>query len=250
MSLRKPMPIVSFRFAVLGVTAGALIAFTIGTSDARAFPTYSGWPQGECRDCHGDFRASIYHPPSRDEEWTDAFSAGALHGNHWDMVGFDCEACHMGPGRSVVSMSESDSVDFPLSCIGCHGRAEHDAGGLVTAAGLRRRHWNGGVPCTPCHADSEPAAGFAPAGEDVLPPNYDALGIDSCNFPPESSEDFAGSTLGLDNDGDGFYDDDDMDCVAPSLPPGGLKAACGLGIELTLILPALLWLRRRRSSQA
>ena len=45
-------------------------------------------------------------------------------------------------------------------------------------------------------------------------------------------------------------DDDDMDCVAPTLPPGGIKAPCGLGIELTLVLPPLLWLRRRRSGPA
>jgi hypothetical protein len=234
---------------ILIVTAGAVLALAIGTPDARAFPTYSGWPQGECLDCHGDFRASIYHPPSRDQEWTDQFGAGALHGNHWDMVSFDCDACHLGPDRSVVSMSESDSAAFPMSCIGCHGRAEHDAGGLVTAAGLRRHHWNAGVPCTPCHQDSEPAAGFTPVGEDVFPPSYDALGIDPCNFAPELLEDFAGSALGLDNDGDGFYDEDDLDCVAPR-PPVGRGAGCGLGIELALLLPPLGWLRRRRRSTA
>ncbi len=117
----------------------------------------------------------------------------------------------------------------------------------MTAAGLRRHHWNAGVPCTPCHADSEPAAGFGPAGEDEFPPNYDALGIDPCNFAPELSEDFAGSALGLDNDGDGFYDEDDLDCVAPP-PPIVFSTNCGVGIELTLLMPLLLWLRRSRRS--
>jgi hypothetical protein len=162
------------------------------------------------------------------------------------MVGFDCDACHLRRDRSIVSMSESKSDEFPLSCMGCHGRVELDAGGFVTAAGLRRHHWNAGVPCTPCHQDSEPAAGFAPVGEDEFPPSYDALGIDPCNFAPESSEDFAGSALGLDNDGDGFYDDDDLDCVALQSPTRALsQPSCGLGIEL-LLLPPLGWLRRLR----
>ena len=150
----------------------------------------------------------------------------------------------MPPSRAVVSMSESESAAFPMSCIGCHGRAEHDAGELVTAAGLRRHHWNAGVPCTPCHADSEPGAGFAPVGEQVLPPNYDAPAINPCNFAPDL-EDFAGSTLGLDNDGDGYYDGDDLDCDAPQP-----RRPCGLGIELALLLPPLGWLWGRRRCAA
>jgi hypothetical protein len=295
---RKRSSFVSFRIALLVSAAGAVIALAIGTPEARAFPTYSGWWGGECRTCHGDFEAPVYLPPSRDQEWTDLFGVGALHGNHWRMVGFDCGACHPsgnsgrhhlrydqpippgsvvpfpdtdgdgfpdasysclschgdeftvfrdclachnvgGPSVSngaVVSMSESESAAFPMSCIGCHGRAEHDAGGLVTAAGLRRHHWNAGVPCTPCHVDSDPGSGFAPVSEAVLPPNYAALGIDPLNRPPDFSEDFAGSPLGLDNDGDGIYDEAD--------PSSNLR--CGLGSELAVLLPPLAWLRRYR----
>jgi hypothetical protein len=239
----KRPSVVSFRIALLVSAAGALIALVIGAPEARAFPTYSGWWLGECRTCHGDFGADNYQPPSRDQQWT----GENLHDVHRFQMVFDCLACHMAfpiPTRAVVSMSDSGSAAFPMSCIGCHGRAEHDAGGLVTAAGLRRKHWNGGVPCTPCHADSEPAFGFTPVGEQVFPPNYDALDIDPCN-PPSDPEDFAGSTLGLDNDGDGYYDGDDLDCVAPQPP-----SRCGLGIELALLLPPLGWLGRRRRRAA
>jgi hypothetical protein len=234
---RKRPSVVSFRVVVLAGAAGAAIALAIGTPDARAFPTYSGWYGGECRTCHGDFTASIYQPPSGDQEWTDLFGAGALHGNHWTklfVLGSFCEVCHLGPpGQAVVRMSESGDPDYPLSCIGCHGRAEHDAGGVETGAGLRRHHWNGGVPCTPCHADSEPAFGFTPVGEQVFPPNYLALGM----VPSIAAlENFAGSPLGLDNDGDYLYDEADPDSLR----------RCGLGIELALLLPPLVWLRRFR----
>ena len=171
MPFRKRAPLISCRVAILVGALGAVIALAIGAPDARAFPTYSGWWLGECSTCHGDFRASTYYPPSRDQTWTNKYSQGALHGNHWDMTGFNCGACHLDGSNptSTVSMTQSGDSNFPMSCNGCHARAEPDAGGMVTGSGLRRHHWNAGVPCTPCHADSEPSQSFEPAGEHVGP---------------------------------------------------------------------------------
>jgi hypothetical protein len=88
MLLRKRIPVVSSRIAILAGAAGVLIAVAIGTPDARAFPTYSGWFLGECLDCHGDFRASIYHPPSRDRytETTGAWSVSIATPAIWALI--------------------------------------------------------------------------------------------------------------------------------------------------------------------
>jgi hypothetical protein len=81
-------------------------------------------------------------------------------------------------------------------------------------------------------------------GEHVFPPNYFSLDIKPCNRPAppprDFFENFAGSALGLDNDGDDFYDEADPDCSAIHYN------RCGLGVELVLVLPPLLRLRRTR----
>ena len=137
----------------------------------------------------------------------------------------------------------------PISCAGCHGRAEDGTGNGSEgySAGLRQHHWNAGVEgCLDCHSDSDPAS-FDPVGEDVLPPYYLASAADQPLIPtdpcnPQADgypEDYAATTLGLDNDGDDLYDEADLiDCPEP-----GETLMLGVGIGFLLL--AGRWRTRR-----
>ncbi len=197
---------------------------------ALAFSQYSiDRNSGNCADCHGAFLASPYTSMSDMMSWPNG-----LHTTHQGMVDFDCDTCHTTGGMFPVQINSSDGGNGldPISCVGCHGRAEDGSGRF--GAGLRQRHWRGGVQCTPCHPESDPTS-FTPVGEDVLPPYYANPGSghpnipdDPCNPAPGFPEGgFGGSTLGLDNDGDDdgsrmLYDQGDPDCM----PVGGM---CGDG---------------------
>jgi hypothetical protein len=134
------------------------------------------------------------------------------------------------------------NTEYTISCLGCHGRAESGEGGTVTSAGLRQHHQSAGVTvCAECHADTTPAL-FTTVGEQVLPPYYPLVDParltkpnNSCN--PDGNETFAGG-FGLDNDGDGVYDYNDIDCPATpfiNLSPGALNfGAVSIGSSATL----------------
>jgi hypothetical protein len=202
-------------YLTLAFFLGAFMAPALYATKASAWGQYSVANDAtNCAQsgCHGTFRDKPYMPPSGDPQWTDDLMSA-----HDDVVN-DCDACHSGSGRKVVSLSSSDSLTFPMSCIGCHGRTED--GAAEPGAGLREHHNQAGAfDCTTgCHTD------VVPVGEDVLPPNYGTLSIDPCNPGPAFSENFPanpdGIALGgLDNDGDLLYDGEDPDC-----------AACGNGI--------------------
>jgi len=112
--------------------------------------------------------------------------------------------------------------------VGCHGRAEDNvagnpevgAGRSGYGAGLRQHHQNAGATvCANCHLDANPAS-YTTVGENVLPPYYanpgsghPAMPTQSCNG--NGSENFAGATQGLDNDGDDLYDTNDTNCATP-----------------------------------
>jgi len=206
-------------------------------------------PYGYCKTCHGHFRATDEddsRPMLRDEyfsnsdgkRWREYFTSldpGAervleigLHDIHRHvMLDEDdpdvsaCDTCHNTGGFYPVYLNWSrTSYLAPTSCMGCHGRAEdvgHDNISAGYGAGLRQHHTNAGVTeCKTCHEDADPA-NYTPVGENVLPPNYftpDAVFLnkpfDPCNW--RKAEDFAAGPKGLDNDGDGKYDQGDRDC--------------------------------------
>jgi len=208
----------------------ALVAVLLAAVPAFAWTEYSvDKDTGNCADCHGKFTEGPYTSLVDGQTWP-----GSLHDVHrQDMLDGDCDTCHAGPGDFFpVNLASSAGGDglAAISCVGCHGRSQDGSGGGTSgyAAGLRQHHTWAGESCLPCHSDSQPA-NFTPAAENVLPTYYadpgnghPAMPDDACNPAPGFPEDFGGSTIGLDNDGDGVHDDMDPDCVASS--------TCGDGI--------------------
>jgi len=191
---------------------------------------YDRWSQNggdmtNCGACHGDFRDNNYISPTDGENW------GDLHNLHRNTIlSSDCDACHTSGGRFPVMLEQSNGGDglSSISCMGCHGRNEDNTAsnpefphGL--GAGLRQHHYNAGVTvCLGCHMDSNPA-NYSAVGENILPDYYANPGNNHPNIPTGScnddgSENFAGATVGQDNDGDGLYDGNDSDCFVTAVP--------------------------------
>ena len=227
---------------VLGGVVGALILTLAGT--AQGWDRYSVAKDAtNCRACHGDFRAATY--TASDGLWVDG-----LHDTHEnDMLDGDCDTCHSaGPPFPVLIGSSAGGTGLPaISCSGCHGRAEDGTGtgSEGYGAGLRQHHWRNGVTSCGiggCHADANPA-NYTPVGEEVLPPYYadndpdhPDIPLDPCNTPdaglggpgPYLTEDYAASTLGLDNDGDLLFDQPEESICLPE-PDGTLLLVAGVG---------------------
>jgi len=218
-SARWQMTLIISMLAVLSV---------IFSSAASAFPTYE-----DCKDCHGSFLSKPYTSLSDGTNWDD--SLHNIHRN--DMLSGDCDACHSSDGKTPVFLDSAIGGDglAPIGCVGCHGREEdmgNDSESTGRGAGLRQHHTSAGESnCLDCHSDANPA-NYTPVGEDVLPDFFANPGTgrpnistDSCN--PAGEENFAGTTLGLDNDGDGSYDTNDSDCQSntPPTQPGTLSAS-------------------------
>ncbi len=176
------------RFSVVLLYIVALAALAAWTPEAGAFSDYGG-----CSDCHGGFRSSPYTSRVDGMSWGDD-----MHDVHRrTMLSGDCGTCHRdGNNETPVLLNQSQLSNARSdSCVGCHD-----------GPGLREHHRNSGAhTCSGCHSTNE-----TPAGEDVQRPYYEGLSIDPCN--PDGSEDFAGSNIGLDNDGDLDYDTGDPDC--------------------------------------
>lgn len=230
---------------VIAAVVGTMVLGVAG--GAAAYTRYSvNKDATNCRACHGDFRSSPYISLADGQSWGDD-----LHDVHRNtMLDGDCDTCHGGGSRFPVRLDTSvggTGLDA-ISCSGCHGRAEDaDTDGTGSAAGLRQHHWVANVVfnsistrvCLDCHADADPA-NFTPVDEDILPPYYSAsdpnhplIPSDPCNpladgFP----EDYAGTTIGLDNDGDNIYDEAEI--IACPEPGSSLMLASGCGMLLLI----------------
>ncbi|MGA9572623.1 MAG: hypothetical protein WBS20_01615, partial [Lysobacterales bacterium] len=220
---------------------GLLITIAVLTSWTSESWAYSDYASG-CDTCHGDFTASTYTSPSGGPSWPDG-----LHNTHrTTMLNGDCATCHAASGGFspvVLDSSGGGSGLSAISCVGCHGRNEDSGNDSISGgigAGLRQHHTDAGVTgCVACHTDASPA-NYTPVGEDILPDYYanpgtghPAMPTDSCN--PSGSENFAGTTLGLDNDGDGVYDTADSDCMVAALTysvGGSVSGLTGTGLAL------------------
>ncbi len=237
-----------FRIAVLSLLSPAVF---ISTADAyQTYATSGTSPDrtGACARCHGGFEKDGYvslkadHTPWDAGEYYNTRAVPpvwepiiSLHDVHRRKMGIGCNTCHTDTDPSTVStrtpvnLGSSDGYlvgstqEYTISCGGCHD-----------AAGLRQHHFNTGITsCAACHPDDSDPAVFKTAGEDVLP-NYYALVDPGRPQPPrpkdpcnaDFSENFAGSSLGLDNDGNLLYDLKDPACAskvpAISLTPAAL----------------------------
>ena len=217
----------------------ALFGCLVIGAGAAAFPQYSqdkNNPETYCRKCHGDFNSGIYLSKVDGSSW----DANLMDVHSTDMLNGDCSTCHSsGPRFPVVLGSSAGGTGLdPISCAGCHGRMADGTGNGSEGygAGLRQRHWRAEVTTcgqSDCHEDDSDPALYEPVGENI-PPEYYALNdpdhlqipSDPCNLMADGfPEDYAGSPLGLDNDGNGLYDE--MDIVACPEPGEMLLATAG-----------------------
>ena len=213
------------------VTSATLIAATAAAYERYSQDDDATW----CRECHGSFRSSGYVSLADGQPW-----GSSLHDVHRStMLSGDCNACHVGGSFSTVYLHQSSGGDGfePVGCVGCHGvnPAPPSPNTGLWGAGLRAHHTNAGAGpdsngffCVTCHANDPP-----PSPESTEPsyyftpdPSHPAKPTDPCNPAPGFPEHFAGSVIGLDNDGDLLYDEADSDCVTvptatptPTVPP-------------------------------
>lgn len=235
-----------FRIAVLSLLSPAVLISTAsayqfyssgGTEYDSENPTTTG-RTGNCATCHNDYRRDGYlsskddHTPWSALRLNTTTVITSLHDIHRRNMGIGCSACHTAaglPGQDPlnthypVSLSSSDGYlvgttqEYTISCGGCHD-----------AAGLRQHHQRAGVSvCAGCHTDS------TTVGENVQPSYYALVDPDRPQPPrpkdpcnADFGENFAGSSLGLDNDGNLLYDLKDPACASEvpdiSLTPAAL----------------------------
>jgi len=207
------------RFFKATAALGVVLWLGLASTENAAYPTYDTG----CEGCHGIFETGNYISKSDSQAWgTDLMSGHMIR-----FIPGGCDVCHQsGPkGTVVLDNSTGEGGLAAIGCVGCHGR---DEGSGPTGSGLRQHHWNSGITeCgdASCHPDDSDPNLFTTVGENVLPEYYANPGVfsttipsDPCNRGPEYKEDILGMAgVGLDNDGDGVYDESDSDCVSSSI---------------------------------
>lgn len=202
------------------------------TITADAFDQWStARTSGNCADCHGSFLTANYVPLAAARQGI-AWTAG-LHNAHRNaapnnFLNGNCNACHTTGALFPVLISSSSAVSpFNQSCNGCHN-----------GAGTRLHHelTVGAGTCSGCHGPDTTGNEKTP-----LPPVYTAAlgttnGTTRINNPCNDGTTgrvFEGGffdlpTVGLDNDGDNLYDQNDPDCAVVTPEMG---AQCFDGID-------------------
>jgi hypothetical protein len=189
----------------LGLVAGiVLLVLTclIWIPDTPGYERYNE-TQGGCSNstCHGAFTDATTTKGS-------TFPSNNKHVMHRDSaaMGTDCNMCHTnGDGRNpyIGSSQDDGNGDSPgPGCSGCHN-----------GNGLRKHHAANSVTfCSSCHTLVDPPL------ENVNPEYYGTAGTlanDACNtaMAGNTGENWTTNDfIGLDNDGDNFYDTADPDC--------------------------------------
>jgi hypothetical protein len=216
-------------FGASSVMVFMCLAWVVVPSAAHG---YAAWDEG-CETCHGDFNNGNY------VSQTDAVAWGTtLMSGHMDVIGIgnDCSVCHQPPNgtpRSPVYIGISAGITgySPVSCLGCHGRAEDakGAGACVTGsaatinpancgsgAGLRKHHASAGeTVCAVCHTNDGTVLGesFQPAYYFTPDAAHPSKPVDACNAAASPGNENKFGLAGLDNDGDLLYDSADPDCA-------------------------------------
>ncbi len=183
----------------------ALVAFAIWAPYVKGFEGYNDPNQNNGGHCS----STLCHPGfTGDHDVTHELHTGG------DIpITTNCDLCHTSSedDDTTLTLWSAYNNDKGYGCTGCHGRYYDETIGRdykdfpisgkpkASGWGLRRVHELKGVTsCFNCHGDMDPLP------ENVSPPYY----VDSSagvNLTDPCSD-------GLDNDGDGLYDNVDSDC--------------------------------------
>ncbi|NJD56775.1 MAG: hypothetical protein FIA94_10280 [Nitrospirae bacterium] len=197
---------------IVGLLACAVL-FAL-TTDGFAYERYIDG----CNSCHGSFLSTTVD--KHGSTWP-----SNLHNVHRNsMLNGVCGACHLGSpsSQNAYTFQSSGTGGLNLGCSGCHG---NNYNGVILGVGLRKHHAGAGVSvCSGCHTDP------APRPENVKPPYYGLAGVNVKDpLNADGSENWSDDGQGLDNDGNGLYDQNDpaASTIAVTSPATGAAVPTG-----------------------